>query len=200
MNTDEWDLLLKALALLGAATAFFVGLWQYVRAQRWRRAEWVAREVSAFIQDPAVRSALHMIDWGDRSVRLFTAESREDGELVRVTDDMVAKALQHHGQRPDGFSVHEAAIRDAFDRFLDGLERLEAFLQAGLISGSDVRPHVAYWIHHIRSAQSGDGTVERLVQLRAYIEAYGYVGVQSLFGRFKRQSLLPMPPSDWARP
>jgi hypothetical protein len=197
-DAESWDVVLKSLALAGTAIAFGVGIWQYVKAQRWRRAEWVAQEIRSFGQDSMVQAALRMIDWGDRRVRLFTDNSGAEGELVRVTDDMVAAALQHHSERPNGFNLHEAAIRDAFDHFLDGLERFEAFRQARLISAEDLKPHVAYWLHHIRSARVGDQTVERLVQLRAYIEAYGYTGVQALFGCYRDQQLLPVPLSDWA--
>jgi hypothetical protein len=198
-DAEWWDVVLKALALTGTALAFVVGIWQYAKAQRWRRSEWVAQEVRSFVKDPMVQGALRMIDWGDRSVRLFTDNSGPDGELVRVTDDMVAKALQHHSQRPDGFNLHEAAIRDAFDRFLDGIERFEAFRQARLVTAADLKPHVAYWLHHIRAAKAGDHSVDRLVQLRSYIGAYGFTGVQTLFGCYRDERLLPTPLSDWAR-
>ena len=145
-----------------------------------------------------VRSALRMIDWSDRHVRLFTDSSGDAGELVRVTDDMVAKALQHHSQRHDGFSPVEAAIRDAFDRFLDGIERFEAFRGARLVTAGDLKPHIAYWLHHIRSAKAGDPDTERLIQLRSYIEEYGYRGTQQLFSCFQDEQLLPGARPDWA--
>ena len=197
-EAEWWDVALKSLAFAGTAVAFGVGIWQYARAQRWRRSEWVAQEFRSFAQDPMVQAALRMIDWGDRRVRLFPDNAGPEGELVRVTDDMVARSLQHHSQRPNGFSPHEAAIRDTFDRFLDGIERFEAFRQARLVTAADLKPHLAYWLHHIRFAKAGDPSVERLVQLRSYIESYGYTGVQTLFGCYRGERLLPPPLTDWA--
>jgi hypothetical protein len=46
-DLSQWkpEDLLKAVALLGAAIAFGIGLFQYRRAQQWKRAEWVAQEM-----------------------------------------------------------------------------------------------------------------------------------------------------------
>jgi hypothetical protein len=58
------DDLLKAIALVGAAVAFVIGVLQYRIGQRWKRAEWVAQEMKGLFDDPLVKSALFMIDWG----------------------------------------------------------------------------------------------------------------------------------------
>jgi hypothetical protein len=42
---------LKMAALLGASAAFMVGLIQYRKAQRWKRMEWVAKEMDVFFAD-----------------------------------------------------------------------------------------------------------------------------------------------------
>ena len=51
MGSAGWTVenLLKAVALVGAAVAFVVSLLQYRKAQQWKRAEWVAREMKAFL-------------------------------------------------------------------------------------------------------------------------------------------------------
>jgi hypothetical protein len=198
-NLEWYDTVLKVLALVGTAIAFLTGIWQYKKAQRWRRSEWVAQEVRSFCQDPIVQAALRMIDWGNRDVRLFTENSGTEGEIVHVTDDMVATSLQHHNNRPEGFSPYEIAIRDSFDRFLEGLERFESFRQANLITAADLKPHVAYWIYHIRAAKDDDRSVDRLVQLRSYIELYGYIGVQSLFYSYRDERLVSPPSKGWAK-
>jgi hypothetical protein len=79
-----------------------------------------------------------------------------------VTDAMVAGALKHHAERPEGFQPHETVIRDTFDRFLDGLERFASFRAAKLVTADDIRPYLAYWIHHVRSAQGVADDAHRL--------------------------------------
>ena len=71
----DWtpDDLLKAIALVGAAGAFVVGLFQYRRAQQWKRAEWVAQEMKTLFADSLVQAVSLMIDWGARPVQLSRA-------------------------------------------------------------------------------------------------------------------------------
>lgn len=174
---------LKGIALVGAAVAFIVGLLQYRRTQRWKRAEWVAAEMDAFFGDPKNQAALKMIDWGARRVELYPDRESREERFVIVTDNRLAKALEDHEQRPDGFSEDEATIRDIFDHFLDRLERIHSFVEAGLVRIADVAPYLRYWAVDIMGAEEGDPQVERLVQLRHYIHHYRYTGVEALLRR-----------------
>lgn len=196
-DAEVADAVLKALALLGAAIAFCAGLFQYVRAQRWKRAEWVAQEMRQFFSDEAVGRALLMIDWGARAIA-FPADGAGGGSrVIRVTDEMVTKALKHHSERQGGFEPDEAQIRDTFDHFLDSLERFASFRAAGLVTSNDLKPYLAYWIHNIRSATGAPDGAGRLVQLRSYIQQYGFRGVQRLFEDYRDDPLLATPQPDW---
>ena len=172
MNKED----LEAIALLGGAVAFVAALWQYRIAQRWKRAEWIAAEMRAFLDDPWVRVTCTLIDWGARKVRL-----PPDAEVeALVTDDEIKAALVHHRLREDGFSPKEALIRDTFDRFLDGMELFAAHVRSGLVSAQDFAPYLSYWAFHIHRARAGDPKVDRLVQLRTYASEYGYLGALTL--------------------
>jgi hypothetical protein len=177
----------EALAILGGVLAFMVALYQYDVAQRWKRAEWVASEMHRFLDDPWVRVACTMLDWGARKVRLPPDAS--DPEMV--TDEDIEQALQYHDDRACDFSVKEALIRDAFDRFLDGLERCASNVQSGLVRDRDFAPYLSYWAYHIHRAERGDSKVKRLVQLKAFAKAYGYSGALALIGRLERFHSLP---------
>ena len=193
------EVILTGVGLLGAGIAFVAGLLQYVRAQRWKRAEWVAQEMRQFYSYEAVGRALLMIDWGEREIAFPVEGTGEHVTSVRVTDAMVTGALKHHSERPEGFGPHETQIRDTFDRFLDGLERFASFRAAGLVTAEDLKPYLAYWIHHIRSARGAVDEAERLVQLRSYIEQYGFRGVQRLFEDYKGDPLLIATQANWWR-
>jgi hypothetical protein len=175
-SVDDW---LKLAALIGAATAFIVGLGQYRKAQKWKQAEWVAQEMQGFFSDTAVCSALRLIDWSSRRVDLFPNESDPEKRSVKVSDARLAKALERHSDRPEGFDETEAALRDMFDHFLDRVERINCFVHAGLVSLTEVRPYLDYWAESI-ATKSGENA-ERIVKLRRYIRFYGFSGAESLF-------------------
>lgn len=191
---------LELIALIGAATAFLIGLVQYRKAQRWKRVEWIAKEMDAFFGDGKVALALRMIDWGARRIELYPSRTNEADRFVVVRDDDLAKALRHHRVAEDGFTEDEAAIRDLFDHFLDRLERIHSFVQAGLLTYEDVKPYLSYWAVHIIAARVGDKKVDRIVQLRRFIRAYGYEGVQKLFSVLSKRPWPedPIEPVGWS--
>jgi hypothetical protein len=182
---SEWkpDDLLKALILLGAALAFIIGLAQYRRAQQWKRVEWVAQEMKSFFGDPVVQAAWLMIDWGSRRIPLYPDRQAESERYVRLTNEIVANALQLHEDRPDGFSDLEADIRATFDRALDGLERFHSYVATGLVELNDLRPYLKYWAVNLCRPRSPRPKEHRLVRLTAYMRRYGYDGALDLLER-----------------
>jgi hypothetical protein len=174
------DHLLTAAALIGAGVAFVFGLIQYRRGQQWKRAEWVAQEMKQLFGDPLVQATLMMIDWGSREIMLYPERNNESERYVLITDAEVTRALMSHGERSDGFEPKEARIRDAFDRFLDGLERFSSYEQTKLVSIKDVRPYLKYWADNICAEPLSAGTKGRLIQLRKYMNEYGFSGAYIL--------------------
>jgi hypothetical protein len=174
------DDLLKAATLLGAAVAFVIGLIQYRRAQQWKRAEWVAQEMKGVFSDPLVQAALTMIDWGATNVVLYPERSEENARSVWLTDGMIGAALRPHEERSDGFNRDEARIRASFDHFLDGVERFNSYMATGLVTANDLRPYLGYWAGHICRRHDAAGE-QRLVQLRRYMDRYGFTGALTLF-------------------
>ncbi|HET7437458.1 MAG TPA: hypothetical protein VFN10_22330 [Thermoanaerobaculia bacterium] len=162
VRTISADTVVKLLALVGASVAFVVGLFQYRKAQRWKRAEWIAEEMQSFFSDARVLAALRMIDWGARRIELYPDREDPATRSVYVRDDELAKALENHEQRPTGFSEDEATIRDVFDHFLDRLERINSFVETHLVRIEDLRPYLRYWARHINAAREGDPSVDRL--------------------------------------
>jgi hypothetical protein len=176
----------KFLGLLGATFAFAIGLFQYRKAQRWKRSEWVAKEMKDFFGDPAVKTALQLLDWGSRKVQLFPDKVEPEQRFVRVSDEDLRKALMYHSDHGN-FSETEAALRDLFDHFLDRLERINSFVDAHLLSSDDVRPYLDYWADHVIAAGDGGTYVDRLVQLRRYIRSYRFTGVEALFRKLSKR-------------
>ena len=57
------QLVVSVFGVGGAVAAFVVAIVQYKRAEKWRRAEFVVREIKDFESDPTIQNALLMIDW-----------------------------------------------------------------------------------------------------------------------------------------
>jgi hypothetical protein len=175
-------LLLPLAAMSGGLLAFLVGLMQYRRTQRWKRAEFVAGEMKEFKADPMVRNALLLLDWNERAVELFPQEANPEKRSILIDDRTLAAALVPHVRRHD-FSRVEIALRDTFDHFFDRLERFEYFLEAGLVSRQEFAPYLDYWLNVLANEHSGRKPPEVVRALWMYIDFY-YAGVTSLLRRF----------------
>lgn len=185
------DAVVGLVALGAAVIAFLVGLWQYRRSQEWKRAEWVAQEMRLLFDAPLVKAALMMLDWDQRQIPLPDPDT---GEFIPVwvDDDTVAKALRAHGSDVT-FPAPQAAIRDAFDALLDGLERFASYVEVKLIKQSDLGPYFAYWAARMHDDAEGPpresdhseangrksrgatsvGEVRRINAIHAYMATYG---------------------------
>lgn len=198
---EIWKFGLSILGYLGALGAFTIRLLQYRRADYWKRSEFVAQEMKEFFGDPKVGTALTMIDWGVREVTLFPGNV--NNATVVVTRRLQCDALRPHTMLTStggsdevaspgaatttgggSFSPAEAAIRDCYDRFLDGLDRFGNYLSGKLVSVEDLRPYLGYWIDEIASTECDGDDALWSVCLFAYIEFYSFLGVQTLFRDF----------------
>jgi hypothetical protein len=85
---------------------------------------------------------------------------------------------------PLRFSLKEAAIRDSYDRFLDGLDRFGNYLAGDLVTVEDVEPYLGYWLREIASTQCSPEDALWTFFLWAYIDFYSFNGVGRLFTDF----------------
>jgi hypothetical protein len=85
LTVAQIEALLHGLTLVAGGVAFGCGLYQYSRAQAWKRYEFVAAEIRQFDSDPQVRNGMLMIDWGTRDIELFPAHPDYDSRFFSVT-------------------------------------------------------------------------------------------------------------------
>jgi len=180
----DWGDVPSWLGVAGAAGAFGIGLWQYVTAQAWKRAEFVSAEMKAFFGDPQVATALTLIDYS--VIRL-----NQDGKLSKTgwefNDAKLVDSLAVHTKfvnEIEKFSDDEFLARMAFDALLTGLERFDHYLQANLITLDNLKIYLAYWIDKMGNPSSGWKEPPFYVALHGFVRAYEYRGVQHLFTLF----------------
>lgn len=180
MKPNDW---IAIFGVFAGMIAFFSGLYQYIKAQQWKKAEFVAKEIKEFEAEPQINIALQMLDWNSREYDLLR-KSSEAKKKVFITDESLCKALVPHTEKSSGFDPNQVIIRDIFDQLLDSFEKFEHFIQSGLVSHNDFKPYLFYWIEIIGNRDSGRKPEEFYTRLWAYIDFYGYNGVQSFIKRF----------------
>jgi len=189
----------SAFGVIVAAFVFGGGLWQYYRAQQWKRAEFLANEIKELLSDPKAVNGLTMIDWDERCIKL---DPNADPKVV--TYRMQSFALLPHtlveaggriliegskassaDQMSNDFTSDEKLIRDCYDALLDRLDRLGSYLETGLLSVSDMRPYLGYYIDDIASETTD--SVEALwnIVLLTYVHFYNFRGIPILFTEFR---------------
>lgn len=201
MNTSD---LIGITGVITGCIAFVVGILQYTRAQKWRRAEFAAKEFKEFISKPAIANAMLMLDWNSRIYEIGKAsypgvgtdqDAKNEGVSSNVIDDIVlANALVHHNQkyrcpsperRQPGFTLPEIFVRDVFDAFFEGLQMFENFIASGLVRSTEFQPYLAYWIDiigNVRNQTTKPDWCRR--NIWHYIDSYGYKSVQKLCRRY----------------
>lgn len=162
--------ILKILSGPVAAIGLCVGLWQYGRAQRWKKAEFVAGQIKDFEANVLVRRAMKMLDFRDSH---FVA----DGRTIHFNGDILARALPYESLVPES-PPDEAEIRLAFCDFFDGLERLYHFVEAGLITADHLKPYLPYWFRRFTTTHCKPQAF--VDSIWTFIDGYEYAGVREL--------------------
>ncbi len=111
------------LKLIGALTVFALGLYQYARAQKWKRGEFIAAQIKEFEANKDIQIMMTILDWTDRKV-YFPSEAGGDPVELRVDDQVLCSALLPH-EAAGRYDRYEVLIRDRVDRFLEMLVRLK---------------------------------------------------------------------------
>ena len=202
LTVEDIKYLVKVAGAVGSLVAFATAVSTYYRTERWKRAEFLAHEMKEFFADPKVQKAMLLIDWGERRIRLLDGESNEASSipvnramqvrglrphvLVTGNDADCKRLLEGEAQSHDRFSQPEAAIRDCYDAFLDGLERFASYTKTGLADVASLRPYIGYWINDIAEATNSSEDAAWNAALLTYIKYYRFDGVLWLFKQFGR--------------
>lgn len=197
--------------LFGSAIALIFGYIQYRKADRWKRAEFLANEMRAFFDNSSIKHVKTMIDWAPRRINLFQVEETEWKNYPIVTRKLQISALRPHTlvvtdggsdseadamavnttsvvasskDKSLGFSREEVQIRDMYDLFLDYLERFSSYLQSHLVSRRELDPYLRYWIDDIADFTKNRDDAAWTCALLSYIEFYKFSHVRYLFKQY----------------
>jgi hypothetical protein len=170
------------VALIGigvAAVTFGNALWQAKQAQTWKRKEFMAAQMAAFMADAAVQQTLKILDYSARRLNLSDDENERALRGVRVDQQLAAAALIPHTFGREKFTRVEVAIRDGFDVFLERVDKFHDMLKVKLLKLEDITPYLNYWLESIADT---DGFLNPNLKrsLWLFIDVYEYHGIQEL--------------------
>jgi len=189
------DLIVQVLTGIAAIVAFLFGVQQYVKGQKWQRAQILLSLIDSFESDERVEAACAMLDWDEREISIGE-------ESIYFKNEMLISALRVPAMDTQvTFSKEERVIRDAFDAFFDFFHKLYAFQKSGLLTFAEYA-YFYYWFELLRDV----GRYKRIPNVQEvvhkYIDAYHFVGVRELLEEYskKPEPLSIMEQEDEIRP
>lgn len=169
------ELILKILPLLGLIP-FLKAVWEYLRDLKWKKSEYLAKEIKEFQNDENVKIIFQLLDWNKRKIQLKSG-------IHTVGDYDLVSALQTHDIK-NRFTVQEAELRDIFDDFFDKLSMFNIYIKNGLISEKELHLYIGYYVEILTSTNRKPKILIETFQ--KYLKYYEFKNVTELIYRFKK--------------
>ena len=185
-NTNESGLkdVLTLLSVFLGIVGLLFGLFQYYKAQKWKKSEFAAGLLEQLSSSPDLALCCIFLDWKARRIavpekyKVFT----EDTSFVHRWEDLT-KALSSDEEEAN-FVFPLVLYRDVFDQFFTYLDRISHYINIGLFDVKDVQS-LAYWLKQLKNSRYAvkDGTTGEIINpFFKFINAYDYQGTKNLLG------------------
>ncbi len=158
------------------------GIYEYTKAQKWKKGEFVAKEIKEFQNDFDIKRAMILLDWNSKDLDLKPNEIEGKSKFF-FTDDLIKSALQTHREMST-FSHEEVVIKSVFDSLFDRLTLFNNYIETGLINTNDIKPYLIYWIRILADPQNERKSKEVRNQIWKFVDEYGYDGVRAFCDKF----------------
>ena len=156
--------------------AFISGYLQYIKTQKWKRAEFVVKEVKEYENKEKIQLAMKMLDW-NRTLYIVK------GEEIIIDDEILTVALRKH-DKLNNFDSKEIFIRECFDDYFVSLERFNHYIESNLVTIQEFKPYLRYWLDIIGNKDNDRKPTECRKAIFNYLETYDYSGVIKLLSRY----------------
>jgi len=165
------DLIVPFLAIL----TFIKAIIEYVKVLKWKKSEFLSKEIKEFYSDKDINLVCKLLDWNSRKVEL-------NGEIVKVDDNFLESALLTHRKKAK-FSEQEAILRDKFDYFFDRLSYFNIYIENNLTSEKETLRYLSYYLDILVNTGRKD---DKLVKMfNEYVDYYEFTNVRVLLDRYK---------------
>ena len=171
------NFLLKIIPILGIIP-FLKAIWEYIRDIKWKKSEFLSKEIKEFQIDENVRIVFQLLDWNTRKIKIKSTE-------YNISDYDLISALQTHNKKSK-FSIKESELRDIFDEFFDKLSTFNIYINNGLISEEELYEYIGYYVNILTSKNKKPQLL--IDTFDEYIRFYEFKNVSELIERFKKRS------------
>ncbi len=163
------------LSAIGVTTAFGIGLWQYIRAQRQEKVALLLPLITEFETDTDLQAACHLFDYDQGTFALNGQEHPFSAADIRQAMNVVWE---------EQWPPHQEAIREVFDRYFDFFGKLESFMAVHLLKLKELR-YFYYYLELLARIEEykGEGAAAALDR---YLDAYGFHGCRKLLHDYRR--------------
>jgi len=179
----DLELGIKIGAFIISLFFFIKGICEYAKAQKWKRVEFVSKEIKDFQNDFDIKRAMILLDYDSNELELNTNEIEGKNKICFKENNLIMSALQSDKNIPV-FSDEEKVIRRIFDRLFDRLTMFDNYIETGLIKVKDIKPYLTYWIEILADIQNSRKPSGVRDQIWKYIDEYRFYKIRTLCNRF----------------
>jgi len=169
---------IAALGVVIGAVGFVIGLYQYHIAQKWKKSELAAKLLEELANDERLSICCKLLDYSSRKLPVPNQyRSLTEDSIFFHNWDALVEAMSPEANKRD-FAWQAVLYRDLFDHFFGYLERINHYIDIGLITAKDVSS-IEYWLKQIASPR-----FVRTPVFHDFIQFYGYGGVIQLMKKY----------------
>lgn len=173
---------IKYGGIIGGLIAFFKSLKEYENAQKWKKAEFLAKEAKEFFADKNVSRSLLFLDYKENDIPIYENEI-EGLKILHYDSKLLVSALDSTREITE-LTKEEKLIRKIFDDFLTKLGFFNNYIETKLIKIEDLRPYLEYWLIILANPQISKRNPYLMNKIWEYIDKYAQDDVRSLVYRF----------------
>ncbi len=171
---------------------FGVGLWQYLVAQQWKRAEFVAGTMKDFFANPQVSTALLLLDYAQIKLNEKGEQCVGNEPGVVFDENLICSGLRLHTEfrnDDDFLSPPEMVVRMSFDELFTELENFQHFIDTDLVTLGDILPYLSYWLNVLSNPGTNWKGSQFYMSVSKFLHGYDYRGATALIESFQQAKL-----------
>ena len=178
----NWDLTIKAAGFIVVTIGGVVGIVQYLKTQKWKKAEFLAQKHKEFVENLYVQNTMKMLDGFALCLPVNKNEFDGVNEYIEFHRSKLKAALTpaHEKSRPKD----QIYIRLCIDKFIFYLGTFQNYIDNEIVDAQHVENLIWYWIKII--GDKNDDTIDSTTKmlLHDYINRHNFDSTKKLLASF----------------